>query len=403
MSIARGLEQKLEQHPEIKMDKMIVQSQSVSSVGFFSLKEICMNDLLSNEHIVGKEYVEQLRTKNSDGECSQLYDEYRQFKQEKLKSLLEAILRGDPDAAREISEKYPILLLEKLAEEECAVAPSGQKANAKPYQIALATEDTQMASMLKAQLLKVADEKEATAQFNEQFPEGWKEAENNKWIPIFNQLDSLTQTIRDAQPGDIISSGQPEYKLTVREESKVAIALAQFRSMLEAMLDEIATIGRHFNLDLLQKAFQIYNSHYQNYFGNDSSDPRAMLFWQQIIGYIQRVLPANYAQAFCDGLCNTTQKLQKGIPQSRSFKFEILNAGRNAWCPSDFYPLASSLLGFDFAIYGRQAGCGAARKCASRSNDALLNLLSIKNNMHTELNQHQNGQSEVSGSSCLVM
>ena len=55
-------------------------------------------------------------------------------------------------------EEYPILLLEKLEEKDFVTAPSGQKANATPYQMALATEDTQMAEMIKAQLIKVADE-----------------------------------------------------------------------------------------------------------------------------------------------------------------------------------------------------------------------------------------------------
>ncbi len=350
-------------HLEQKQDKIEVKketvthspSASVSSSGIFSLKMLSLKALLAQEHKLGKDYISRQLP-------SQLHDDYVHFKQENLKHLLDAILRGDPIAAQKMIKEYPILLLEKLEEKDFVTACSGQKSAKKtPYQMALAEEDTQMAAMLKAQLIFVADAKEADAQFNEQFPKGWEVDEQKRWQPIFGQLDTLTQAIRHAAPGDITSSGHPEYKLTVRKGSKVAIELAQFRSLLDATLNEIVTTGRHFNPDLLQRAFQIYDDHYHDYFGNDWSDPRAMLFWQQTIGYIERLFPANYVQAACDGFYNTEEKLRSGTPQARSFKFEVYHSGRGAWAPADFYPLSSSRLGFDFAIFARGAaagGCG---------------------------------------------
>ena len=170
-------------------------------------------------------------------------------------------------------------MLEKLEEKEFVIAPSGQKANAKPYQMALAVEETQMVEMIKALLIEVAGEQEANAQYNAQFPGGWRNAEEKRWAPVFAQLDTLTQAISDAEVGDITSSGYPDYQLTVTSTGfKVAEALAQFRSLLNATLNDIVTTGRHFNPDLLHQAFKTYDDHYHDYFGNDYSDTRAMLF-----------------------------------------------------------------------------------------------------------------------------
>jgi hypothetical protein len=352
------LSSELETKSETKMDTTPIQGSSVSSAGIFSLKEICMNTLLSREHQVAKEHITGLQTQGL------LHDEYRQFKQTKLKSLLEGILRADPKAVQDIIEEYPILLLEKLEEKEFVVGPSGHKvySNLTPYQVALVQEDTQLAAMIKNQLILVADENKANAEYNEWFKQGWEDEEQKRWDPIFTQLDTLTTAVCDTKPesGDITSSGHPNYKLTVREGSAVADALAKFRSLLDATLNEV-TIGRHFNPGILLKAFDIYDKRYTD-LGDNWSDPRAMLFWQQVIGSIQRIMPANYVQAFCDGLEKTAGKLEKGEPQGRAFKFDVFDSGH--WVPSDFYPLSGSRLGFDFAIYGAE---GAASTLWARS------------------------------------
>ncbi len=85
----------------------------------------------------------------------------------------------------------------------------------------------------------------------------------------------------------------------------------KFRSLLDATLNGVATTGRHFNPQLFTQAVQIYCSDNASHFGNNEEDPRAMVFWQQVIGYIQRCMPANYVQAFCNGIDNTKEKYKK--------------------------------------------------------------------------------------------
>ncbi len=284
---------------------------------------------------------------------STLFNSIKTQKDARLKELLTAIVNGEPDIVEAMLERDPSLLLEKLDEDDYVTALSGQKSNnAAAYRTALAVEDSQMAAMIKNKLFELTGNNDAAnAQYREQFPDGWAADEAKRWAPVFTTLDTLTTVIRDAKPGDISSSGNPEYKLTVREGSDVAVVLAQFRAQLDALLDEVVTTGRHFNPNLLWKAFQIYHDHFRDYFGGDWKDPRAMLFWQQIIGTIQRRLPVNYVQAFCDGLYTTKEKLRNNQPQGRSLKIELGNMLQQSWVPTDFYPLSLSRLGFDYAIF----------------------------------------------------
>ncbi len=336
-------------------------------------------------------------------------------KKAKLKELLEAILCPEVDAERKIDriadikkviEKYPHLLLEELDEKECMEirGPSGHPAAPTLYRTALATEDTQLAKMIKAKLIKVGGEKAANDQYNAQFPEGWEAKEEERWAPIFKQLKVMTEAIRYATHHDIVSSGHSNHNLTVRDGSYVAIELATFRSMLDATLNDAATAGRHFNPNFLLKAFQLYDDHYQDYFGNNWDDPRAMAFWQLVIGYVERFLPVNYIQAFFDRLCMSEDKLRKGEPQARSLKFEVFDEGRNSWGPVDFYPLSTSRLGFNFAIYadsflrdirtplGLEWGLGRT----------FSKLMSIKNSKCRELTPHRS-HSKSGTMSCSVM
>src|SRR3990167_5964350 len=90
----------LEQKREL--DEKSTPNLSISSTGLFkvnvpTLFEIAATQLLSQEH--------KLR------DIVSIPDEYIDFKQKKLKHMLEAILQGDPDTVQKMSEQYPSLLL----------------------------------------------------------------------------------------------------------------------------------------------------------------------------------------------------------------------------------------------------------------------------------------------------
>ncbi len=326
------------------------------------------------------------------------------IRQKCLGDLHRAILSGDLKTLEEQIKQDPKLLLEKLEEKECMTIQglSGHKASVTLYRTALATEDTQMAEMIKAKLIEVAGKEEADAQYNAQFPKGWELLEEKRWKPMSKQLDVVTQAIRYAKPDDIVSSGYPEYKLTVKDRSNVAIALAHLRSLLDATLNEIVTIGRHFNPHFLLKEFQLYD----DYFGNNLSDPRALAFWRLVIGYAQRFMPVNYVQAFFDGLYNSEEKLRKGIPQGRSLKFKVFDSRSNTWVSTDFYPLSISRLGFDFAFGWAGVASGEWPRVCRGAGAKFSKLMSIKNSKLTELTEltvHPDHNHRSTTMSCSVM
>ncbi|MHB1947434.1 MAG: hypothetical protein ACYCQI_04900 [Gammaproteobacteria bacterium] len=232
-----------------------------------------------------------------------------------------------------------------------------------------------------------------------------KKRRKKKWKPIFKQFYKLTLAIRNRKKGDITSSGDPDYIVTVKEKSAIEKELLEFWKLLDATLDEVITAGKKpFNPDLLLEAFKTYDKHFEDYFGDDWRDPRALLFWQKVIGYdgIQRFMPVNYVQAFHDWLHNTVEKLQKNQPQDRSTHFEVYHCNSN-YVPVVIYPLQRrSCPGYNFAIDGGSIGLlgllgGGCEQWMSK-------LMSIKNSRLTKLMpERQDYQLESAKFSCQIM
>ncbi len=306
----------------------------------------------------------------------------------RVRDLLTAIVSGEPDKVTAILDNDPSLLYEKLEGEQFVTAPSGHKFNVKPYQAALSVDDTQMAKLIKPYFVKLGDEKEADTQFDEQYPKGWEETEKKKWQASFEQLNKLTLAIRDSKPGDIISLSGLEYIVTVRQGSPVERELHIFWALLDSTLDEVIIAGKKpFNSNLLLEAWQTYDNDklYKEYFGGCWNNPRALLFWQKVIGYegIQRFMPLNYVQAFHGWLENTIAKLQNDKPQDRSTQFTIIGSSYSSLV--SFYPLQPrGACGFIFAIYGPY-GLAMTRDGGWEVSNSFSELISIKNSKLTEL------------------
>ncbi|MHB1948551.1 MAG: hypothetical protein ACYCQI_10620 [Gammaproteobacteria bacterium] len=288
---------------------------------------------------------------------------FNSIKTLRLRELLTAIVSGDPTKAKAILEIDPSLLREKLEEKEFVLAPTGHKFNLKPYQAALAVDDTQMADMIKSYFAKLGDEKEADRQFDEQHPKGWEAAETEKWKPVFEQRDRLLDAICDSKEDDITSSGKPYYIATEKKGSLVEKELVEFYRLLDATLNEVITAGKKpFPPHLLLESWQVYydDKLYKEYFGGNWQHPRALFFVQKIIGYegIQRFMPVNYVQAYQDWLDDAAARLRRNQPQQRGTSFKIFRSDH--WEEVAFYPLqARGTPGFSFAIYGgSHAGVG---------------------------------------------
>ncbi|EKD70596.1 MAG: hypothetical protein ACD_46C00484G0014 [uncultured bacterium] len=133
-------------------------------------------------------------------------------------------------------------------------------------------------------------------QYNEQFPNGVKDA------PCDFDFSPLVAAITN----DMVANHQPNAK--TEEELK------KFRDYFTPKATDVKIYGKHFNMQNLIKAFEIYNNNYTSWSGDQLS-----LFWRQVIGYLQRLVPACYAQAFCQGLYHVVEEKK---PLERSFKLD---------------------------------------------------------------------------------
>ncbi len=155
---------------------------------------------------------------------------------------------------------------------------------------------------------------------------------------VKNGEEQLCVIVKEA---DDASKNQHSYDFTLLEAAithgnpaKIEEALQAFRKHFGPR--EIKN-EKSFNLANLLHAYDIYINNYQLWSGKQCT-----LFWCQVIGYLQRSLPACYAQALCQGLYRITVDNQ---PLERQLKF-----GQN----QSFYPSTEEgrcRLGFDFAIH----------------------------------------------------
>src|SRR3990167_1899865 len=91
-----------------------------------------------------------------------------------------------------------------------------------------------------------------------------------------------------------------------------------------------------FNPQHLLRAFEVYLTQFDGWDWNKRD-----LFWRQLIGFVQRFLPACDAQAFAQGIYYLTEENEA---LRRSFDFRY---GGGSFYPVDFNSCSS--LGFDYA------------------------------------------------------
>ncbi len=164
---------------------------------------------------------------------------------------------------------------------------------------------------------------EKAKQFNALFSEG---------IPKQTPYDftALVQIITNSFATDIDAALKKTQNNTL-----ICQALHQFK----ADFTTLSMREAFFNTSHLIKALQVYNEKFHNWSWHQRN-----LFWRQVIGYVQRFVPACYAQAFVQGL---NYLIEKKRPLERALKFK--------YDSDSYFPLLDSGgLGFDFAIYSQR-------------------------------------------------
>lgn len=240
--------------------------------------------------------------------------------------LLQHVVYGQKAEVEEMLKKNPGLLNWEGEVEDY----SGRTIRGTALKIALGAEDVsingkdeEMVEMIKRYLKTLSNgEEEIAKQQKEQFPEGWEEKEKERAKNDSAALHKIVSAIGNSKAGEDCET-----------------ALEEFRNYLKPK--DIITTGKHFNVQLLVEAFKLYDRNYSRF--GDFGSRKNHLFWCKVIGYIQRFLPACYAQAFCDTFYSVVKMRE---PLSRDL--QLINID------SYFYPLDSNpsfRLGYHFGVW----------------------------------------------------
>lgn len=234
----------------------------------------------------------------SKSPASVLFREHQQVKQ-----LLQAVIYGEKNKVENILASHPESLEKLLTTPMKVMDYSGREIDGTALQLALGAEDISrpkhpnegMADMI-SQFLDTLPQGTAIkkAQIEEQFPSGWEIEEAKRKREDLKALARVTHAITTSPLGNCEA------------------ALAEFREYLRPK--NLIKKGKHFNADLLAEAFKLYIENY-----NPFHYVRNVLYWINVVGYIQRFLPASYAQAYCMGAYNF---LNRNMELKRSLELE---------------------------------------------------------------------------------
>ncbi len=226
------------------------------------------------------------------------------------------VLQGKEEAALALLEQSPELLLIKKK----SVDYSRRSYYNTPFQAAFLSHDDILCEKMRPLFDKLPDGKAILVkQLDELFPKGIPEQ-------TAYDLSSITQVINDSFDEDIKAVFNKQ-----ENDTPIYKKITSFREQFTAVsLEE-----KFFNPEHLINAYIIFDQHYDNW-----RSPQRQAFFSLIIGYMQRFLPAFYAQAYCQGLLNVNLE-EKNF--KRSLKLED---------GSLMLPLADgSGLGFTHGIY----------------------------------------------------
>lgn len=258
------------------------------------------------------------------------------------KSLLELVVRGDEKAAKAILQNNPGLALTQ-GELSCTDF-SGREITGSAFKAALCAGDVKMAEMMIGAIEATNDvelQGRMKQQFLEIFPNGVDaHAEEQReaafdFTPIFNAIKAAkphqVKAALDLTGAGFQRGAETEVK------SEVDLTLVKDLNAFREAITVHFLREKIFNPHHLLRAFEKHAKKFDEIDSWEKHD----LFLCQIIGFVQRFLPACYAQAFAEGLYSV---VEQGKPLQREFKFAYM-------VDKSFYPLAVGCvdLGFHYS------------------------------------------------------
>lgn len=274
-----------------------------------------------------------------------------------IAQLLHSVAHGDFKSVKCILEINPRLLLEAGD----VTDPAGNIIKrVTPYECALSVGDPGMANAIHEFFSKIEGldgGKEQVRQYAS-YQHSINHMSNQQADFDFNRL---FQIIKDSSSQDIeeelkIHNFDPDYQGTIPKKDKITLrqALEMFRKHFDSR--EILN-GVHFNYANLLEAMRILKFECQYggvWWGSDKDRyKKCDLFWRQVIGYIQRALPACDRQALAQDFTKIAHDEKELEP---SFKFNHDNYALHFYGISSYPVTAGDQsrqgLGYEFAIWG---------------------------------------------------
>lgn len=277
----------------------------------------------------------------------ELSDVSKQQASHELINLLTAVAHGDEGSVKKIITSNPELLLNSSA---TVTDLSGKKIESlNSVEVAICACDVDMLWMMK----QVLPELDLCRQFMNIYPGGdirsVEKAQEARAEEIKSSLlNDIFTAINIATPAEV--RAELDNPGVINEASPLNAALHKFRKQFS----ETSNQDLIFNPFYMLSAFEFYNEKVGKVNGNLQDQwNKVDLLWRQVIGFVQRHLPACYLQAFAQGVYKIAydgDKLQR--------KFEFLDDDKkfsmNSAAGEPFKGL-----GFDFgalAGMGRRAG-----------------------------------------------
>lgn len=313
-----------------------------------------------------------------------------------LKTFLQLIARGEQGQAEAMlnaasSAEKRALLTGKATVRDYA-DETGRLLKGTALGIALGEEDVKyhdgeeaMTEMLMKHLRQEDDGEALIAeQIEERFPEGWEEIEKARATRDETTITNVFDDIEKATTPDEIEQVIQGFKAYLSDENKGKDGNKVFKQ------------GKCFNMDLLMRAFDLYDERFDRNGGNWNS-PKNLACWRKIIGSIQRYLPTPYMQATAQGVYYIVEggRYVDDVGQGTEHLKRSMNFSYNG---KPFfkgsYGGAVLVLGVDYAGAGGGGG-GRSRGRGWWLVESLQKLMSGKNNNigkvlhgHTESIKH---------------
>ena len=286
--------------------------------------------------------------------------------------LVQLIVYGDLTKSKALLKANPSLLDRLLTEKVTVIDYSRRKVKQKTaFQAALCAMDNELCAMLA----RYMPQEERLRQCHEIFPKGHK-AYSQKQTPF--DFGQIVQIISDSIDADV----QQALSLELPNETGLWSALEKFRvDFTEGSSQETVFNPKH-----LIKAFEHYNTEFNGWSSNQRD-----LFWCQVVGFVQRFLPANSAMDFAQGLHLRVEARERS---KRSFNFLI---GDGAIFPPSFDSFSG--LGYEYGVSGPWRGIDAPPGEANfvrRDSLALFStLMSSKNSELERIMQFESIRSQI--------